>query len=254
MMALRRVDFAVTNQVKVRAGKDCVQNKGKGKYQKGNGKEEAHLQSGLSASEAPEKEGYSHAWKSDDWSSSQWLMIVGLQLLEGIARNSHCLDGGTLFESCLPSDTRGSGSGLHTIDWIEVSSRKITETFLVLWFYDRIWPLQQILCVRKLRNWNLFGKLHYSLSNTTMFKHGWCAWDRWCTYFIFASSDEKLGYDYWTGSSRIQRLHAQLLACLWTWRVLRISLRLNRVIDLVTQRDMWSLPCQSENQHILLMH
>ena len=48
------------------AGKDCTQNKGKGKYQKGKGKEDAHPQSGLSASEAPEEEGYSHAWESDD--------------------------------------------------------------------------------------------------------------------------------------------------------------------------------------------
>ena len=32
-----------------------------------------------------------------------------------------------------------------------------------------------------------------------------------------------------------------------------ISLRLNRVIDLVTQRDK-SLPCQSEKQHFRLMH
>ena len=53
-------------------GKDCTQNKGKGKFQKGTSKEEAHPQSGLSASEALEEEGYSHAWESDDWSSRQW--------------------------------------------------------------------------------------------------------------------------------------------------------------------------------------
>ena len=39
------------------AGKDYTQNKGKGKYQKGKSKEEAHPQSGLSPSEAPEEEG-----------------------------------------------------------------------------------------------------------------------------------------------------------------------------------------------------
>ena len=53
-------------------GKDCVQNKSKGKFRKGKGKEVAHPQSGLSASEAPEEEGKNHAWESDDWSSSQW--------------------------------------------------------------------------------------------------------------------------------------------------------------------------------------
>ena len=87
--------------------------------------------------------------------------------------SSHRLDGGTLFESCVPSDTRGSGSGLHTIDWTEISNGKILETFLVLWNNNRNFPLQQILCVRKLRNRNLLGKVHYSLSNnTTMFNHG----------------------------------------------------------------------------------
>ena len=90
------------------------------------------------------------------------LMILGLQLQDGCAR-AHTV----------PSDTHGSRSGLHTINWIEISNRKISETFLVLWFYDRIWPLQQIFCVRNLRNRNLLGKLHYSLSNnTTMFNHG----------------------------------------------------------------------------------
>ena len=54
-------------------GKDNIRNKGKGRYQKGKGKEETHPHSGHSASEAPEREGKSHAWESDDWSSSQWL-------------------------------------------------------------------------------------------------------------------------------------------------------------------------------------
>ena len=49
-----------------------MQNKDKGKYEKGKSKEEAHPQSGLLASEAPEEERYSHAWESDDWTSSQW--------------------------------------------------------------------------------------------------------------------------------------------------------------------------------------
>ena len=69
------------------AGKDYIQNKGKGKYQKGKGKEEAHPQSDFSTSEAPEEEGFRHAWESDEWSSqSVALMILGLQLLDGTAR------------------------------------------------------------------------------------------------------------------------------------------------------------------------
>ena len=56
---------------------------------------------------------------------------------------------------------------------IEISNRKISETFLVLWYNGRILPFHEIPCVRKLRNRNLLGKLHYSLSNhTTMFHHG----------------------------------------------------------------------------------
>ena len=61
-----------------------------------------------------------HSWESD----------FGLQWMAWHER-SHCLDGGTLFKSCLPSDTRGSGSGLHTIDWIEINNQKISATCMV---------------------------------------------------------------------------------------------------------------------------
>ena len=55
------------------AGKDCTQNKGNGKDKNGKDKEYAHPQSGLSASETLNEEGYGHAWESDDWSASHWL-------------------------------------------------------------------------------------------------------------------------------------------------------------------------------------
>ena len=71
MLAFRSVVFR-PHQPDKGAGKDYIQNKRKGKSQKGKGKKETHPQSGLSASEAPEEEGYSHAWEYDDWSSSQW--------------------------------------------------------------------------------------------------------------------------------------------------------------------------------------
>ena len=55
------------------AGKDYFQNKGKGySPSQKNSKKEAHPQHGLSASETPEEERYTHSWESDDWSSSQW--------------------------------------------------------------------------------------------------------------------------------------------------------------------------------------
>ena len=60
------------NQPDRGANKDYIDNKSTGKYRKRKSKEEAHPQSGLSASEAPELEGFCHAWESDAWSSCQW--------------------------------------------------------------------------------------------------------------------------------------------------------------------------------------
>ena len=69
-MVLRRVVFRF-NQQGLERKQGFFQNKGKGKSQKRQFKEEAHPQSGLSASEAREEEGESHASESDDCSSSQ---------------------------------------------------------------------------------------------------------------------------------------------------------------------------------------
>ena len=71
MMPFKRVVFALTSHIKAQA-RIIHRKKSKGKYQKVTGKKEAHPQSGLSASEAPEEEGYGHAWESDDWSASHW--------------------------------------------------------------------------------------------------------------------------------------------------------------------------------------
>ena len=54
------------------ASKDFPQNKGRGKDQKGKGKERTYPQSGFSASETPSEEGSGQAWESDDWSASHW--------------------------------------------------------------------------------------------------------------------------------------------------------------------------------------
>ena len=52
------------------AGSGFNPHKGRGKDQKGNGKESAYPQSRLSVSETLSEEGYGHAWESDDWFSS----------------------------------------------------------------------------------------------------------------------------------------------------------------------------------------
>ena len=54
------------------AGEDFHQNKGRGKDQKGKGKEGTYPQSGFSASGRPNEEGYVQAWESVDWSASHW--------------------------------------------------------------------------------------------------------------------------------------------------------------------------------------
>ena len=113
----------------------------------------------------------------------------------------YCMDGGNSVEPCQPLNTRGSGSWLHTVDWIKSGNRKIQEACIVLWHHDWILPLWQIFRVRQLWDRNLQGKLHYSLSNnSTMFYQGWCAWDRWCAHFVFPLPGEKLG----SGSKRRQ--------------------------------------------------
>ena len=54
------------------ASKDFPQNKGRRKDQKGKGNEGTCPQSGFSASETPNEEGYGQACESDDWSASHW--------------------------------------------------------------------------------------------------------------------------------------------------------------------------------------
>ena len=104
MMAFRSVVFALTSQTK--AFKDKTQNKGKGKDRKGKGKEGAYPRSGLSASETPNEEGCGRAWPDESWASAAGWFCT----------KAHCMDGADLFEPCQPSNTRGSGPWLHTVD------------------------------------------------------------------------------------------------------------------------------------------
>ena len=107
------------------AGKDYTQNKGKGKDQKGKGKEGTYAQSGLSASETLNEEGYGHARESDDgsishWTDDSWTSAAG-----------YSMDGISPFEPCQPSNTRCFGPWLHTVDRIEIGNRKIQEACMV---------------------------------------------------------------------------------------------------------------------------
>ena len=66
----------------------------KAKDQKGKSIEGAYPQSGLSASETPDEEGYGHAWESDDWCSSQrfdesWTSAAGWSCTKA----QNCMDG-----------------------------------------------------------------------------------------------------------------------------------------------------------------
>ena len=50
------------------------------------------------------------------------------------------MDGISPFEPCQPSDARCSGSWLHTVNWIESGNQKVSETCVVLWHDNRIFP------------------------------------------------------------------------------------------------------------------
>ena len=83
---------------------------------------------------------------------------------------SYCMDGGNSIESSQPSNTRGSGSWLHTVDWVKSGNRKIQKECMVLWRYAGILPLQQIFRVCQLRDRNLQGKVPLYNNSTTFYK------------------------------------------------------------------------------------
>ena len=159
---------------------------------------DADHQSGLSASETPSDERYGHAWESDDCSPSNW-PDDSLTSAAGWS----CTRAHTAWMAAVPFNLTNHPtrvvlkSWLHTVDWIKSGNHKVPETFVVLWHYDRVLPLQYVLCVYQIWDRNLFWKLHYSLSdNTSMFYQSWCAWNRRCACLVFPSADEKLGYDH----------------------------------------------------------
>ena len=156
------------------AGNGSSQNQDKGKVPKRNrqGRSSSSLRI-VRPLKHLKKKGKRHAWESGDWSSIQWP--------DGSWAPAAGWFSTQFFTAwmAVPSwklayhPTYVSGSRLHTIIWIEISNRKISETFFVLRCSDRILLLQQIVCVRTQKLKLAWKKMHYSLfNNTTMFIHG----------------------------------------------------------------------------------
>ena len=204
MMAIRRVVFALTTQTKAQA-RIITTTKAKERTKKEKARKELILNPDFQPQKHPTKKDTAMPGNETIGLPAMGLTIPGLQILGGFAQKLTLHGWRYLFESCSPSDTRGSWPWLHTVDWIESGNRKIEEACMVLWYCDGIWQLWWVLRVRQLRDRNLHGKLHYPLSNdTTMFYQGWRAWDRWRAHLVVSFSDEKLGYDLWTGSKKRQ--------------------------------------------------
>ena len=107
------------------AGKDFSQNKGKGMDQK---KEKAEKEPILNPGSQPQK----HPMKMDmarPGNQTIGLPVIGLTILglQMLGVSFFCMDGSNSTESCQPSNTRGSGSWLHTVDWIKSGNRKDPE-------------------------------------------------------------------------------------------------------------------------------
>ena len=110
--------------------------KGRDKDQKGNGKEGAYPQSGLSVSETPSEEGHGYSWESYDWYSN-------LTDDSSTSITAWYGTGHTAWMVSVPlKHARCSGSWLHTVTWIENCNQKVSEVCVVLWHYDRILLLQ----------------------------------------------------------------------------------------------------------------
>ena len=189
------------------AGKDYHHNKGKGKDQKGKGKEGTYPQSGFSSSETPNEKGIQPClWMRRlvcqpwDWRFLDFRYCVVLH------KSSHCLVGGTLFESCLPSDTRGSWPWLHTVDWIESGQSKDWRS------------MHGIMVLRR----NLAVVMSLSCSPTPRQKPAWkvalstfqrhhhvlprlmCLRQVTCPSCFLLPQMKNLEYDLWTGSKKRQ--------------------------------------------------
>ena len=73
------------------------------------------------------------------------LMILRIQpqkeLLRGTGVKHTAWMTSVPLEPCQPSNTRCSGSWLHTVNWIKSGNQKVPETCVVLWHHDRIFAV-----------------------------------------------------------------------------------------------------------------
>ena len=98
------------------------------------------------------------------------------------------------------------------VNWIESSNLKIPETCVVIWHYDRVLSLQQVLvCLPTLR-WRLVGKaVSFIFRRNLHVRQSWLAWNKWCAYLILTSTDEKFGNHYWVASEG----RHNYMSCFW---------------------------------------
>ena len=84
------------------------------------------------------------------------LMILRIQpqkeLLRGTGVKHTAWMTSVPLEPCQPSNTRCSGSWLHTVNWIKSGNQKVPETCVVLWHHDRLFAVAiSLLCLPTLR-------------------------------------------------------------------------------------------------------
>ena len=173
MMVFRRVVFALTSPTKVQAR--IFPNQGRGKDQKGKGKEGTFPQSGLQPQKhPPNEEGYGRAWESDDWSSNHWTDDSWTPDAGGSARKAH-----TAWMVATPLNLANHPT--HVVLDLgctrSIGSRPAIERFKKhAWYYGittEFCRCNNSFVFANSETENLHGELRYPLSNnTTMFYQG----------------------------------------------------------------------------------
>ena len=130
-----------THQSEKSAGSDFNSHKGRGKDQKGKGKERTYSQSGFPASEAPSEERNDWSCESDVWHSS----ITDVSSNSALVGNtSRCGTGHTAWMASVPLNLADHPT--HVVLDLDctrsIGSRKVPKTLIVLWHYCRILPLE----------------------------------------------------------------------------------------------------------------
>ena len=143
-MAFRKVVFAPTNQKKVQAMNNTTCTRAEARIRKEKTRKVPILNQNFSASETPSEEGYGHTWESDDRCSS-------LSDNSSTSAAGWCGTGHSAWMAAVPLDlanhpthvvldlgcTRSMGS--------RAAIKKVTETYVVLRHYDRVFAVVKIL-------------------------------------------------------------------------------------------------------------